>query len=372
MSSEKTKRQSWVDFARGVAIILVLYRHVFEGIKSAGISTGHYMFLEHINIMLFSFRMPLFFIVSGIFLSASFAKRGLFRYIEVKARTILFPYFLWGALQITLQILFSDYVNSDRTSFDYLYLLYQPRNIEQFWYLYALFNVSVLYVVFKYVLGFKVWHQLLLGVGMFFLSAYFYRHAVNLGFVLDILTNYIFIAIGDMIHRTMRDPGNIRLFESPKITLALIVPFLASQFYFLMANLRHPEVIKYGYVEFYQPLAYLIISITGCAFVISCCFLLQRAGRPEWLRVLGTHSLHIYVAHVIAFASVRALIRFGLGTSNVPLLFITGIISGLLIPVFMYNVSKKINMDWIFGLKERELRKNVNRSIAIPEATIIQ
>lgn len=371
MNLEKTKRQSWVDFARGIAIILVLYRHVFEGIKSAGIAIDRYMFLEHINIMLFSFRMPLFFIVSGIFLSASFAKRGLARYIEVKARTILFPYFLWGCLQISLQLLFSNYVNSNRTTFDYLYLLYQPREIEQFWYLYALFNVSVLYVIFKYVIGFKTWHQLLLGAGMFFLSAYFYRHAVNLGFVLDILTNYIFIAIGDTIHKVMRDPKNIRRFESPKISIALVLPFFVSQFYFLMANLNHPEVIKYGFVEFYQPLAYLIISVTGCAFVISCCFLLQRAKRPEWLRVLGTHSLHIYVAHVIAFASVRALIRFGLHISNVPVLFIAGIISGLFIPVLLYNLSKRMNLDWIFGLKERELKRDIDKDLIMPNVTAI-
>lgn len=353
MLQQKTKRQSWVDFARGVAIILVLYRHVFEGIKNSGISVDNYMFLEHFNIMFFSFRMPLFFIVSGIFLSASFAKRGLGKYVEVKARTILYPYFLWGALQITLQIIFSKYVNSDRGAYDYLYLIYSPREIEQFWYLYALFNVSVLYVILKYVVKLNVWQQVALGITMFYLSSVFHRESVNLGFLLDIFSNYIFIIVGDLIQKFMRDPKNIKLFESWKVSYTLLIPFLASQLYFLLTNMHHAEVTQYRYVEYYQPFIFFFIAVTGCAFIISICFLLQRNNKPAWLRVLGKHSLYIYVAHVIAFASVRAFIINVLHITNVPVLMITGILSGLLIPVILYRLSKRLNMEWIFSLEEK-------------------
>lgn len=307
--------------------------------------------------MFFSFRMPLFFIVSGIFLSASFAKRGLGRYVEVKARTILFPYFLWGALQITLQLFFSSYVNSNRTVHHYLYLLYDPRRVEQFWYLYALFNVSVLYVIFKYVFSFSKWQQLALGLVMFYMASVFHQRGTSLVFVFDIMHNYIFIAIGDLIQRFIRDPKNFKFFQSRRVTLALLIPFIASQLYFLIVNLRHPEVDEYRYVEYYQPFAFLIIALIGCAFVVMVCFILQRGERPQWLRIIGTHSLHIYVAHVIAFASVRALLKTVFGLSNVPLLLITGIISGLFIPILIYNVSKRMNIEWIFSLKERDLPK---------------
>lgn len=366
MSELKTKRQSWVDFARGVAIILVLYRHVFEGIKNTQVPVHGYMFLEHINIMFFSFRMPLFFIVSGIFLSASFAKRGLSRYIEVKARTILFPYFLWGVLQISLQILFSGYVNSDRTTFDYLYLLYQPRRIDQFWYLMALFNVSVLYVIVKYVLKFKVWHQIVLGVVMYFASAFLHQNEINIGFLMDILNFYIFVLMGDLINKTMRSEKNIRLFQSWKVFAGLLVTFIVLQGYFLLKNLQHPEIDGYRFVEYFQPLLFFIIAVSGCAFIISVCFLLQRARRPQWLRVLGKHSLYIYVAHVIAFASVRAFMMNVLHITNIPALLIIGIISGLFIPVLLYEISKKLKMDWIFALKERPLPQKVVSQSASP------
>src|ERR1700730_9130577 len=97
----KPGRLTWIDYAKGIAIILVLYRHVFEGIKASGIAIEKYISLEHANIMFFSFRMPLFFIVSGIFVASSLHKRGLKDFIATKMKTILYPYFLWGALQIT-------------------------------------------------------------------------------------------------------------------------------------------------------------------------------------------------------------------------------------------------------------------------------
>src|ERR1700753_786954 len=112
----KAERLTWIDYARGIAIILVLYRHVFEGLKESGLPVEKYMYLEYANIFFFSFRMPLFFIISGIFVSASLQKRGIKSFIGTKARTILYPYFLCSCLQITLQIVFSKYTNGHSTA----------------------------------------------------------------------------------------------------------------------------------------------------------------------------------------------------------------------------------------------------------------
>jgi fucose 4-O-acetylase-like acetyltransferase len=73
----KSERLSWIVYARGIAISLVAYRHVFEGAKEAGIGVQQYDFLEYFNILFYSFRMPLFFIISGIFISKNLKKRGL-------------------------------------------------------------------------------------------------------------------------------------------------------------------------------------------------------------------------------------------------------------------------------------------------------
>jgi fucose 4-O-acetylase-like acetyltransferase len=360
----KAPRLTWIDYAKGIAIILVLYRHVFEGLKQSGQSVQDYISLEYANIMFFSFRMPLFFIVSGIFVASSLKKRGLSSFIATKARTILYPYFLWGSLQITLQLVFSKYVNGQREIADYLYLLYLPREVEQFWYLYALFNVTVLYVLVSQKLKLSPIQNIGLGIIMYYLSAWAFQNNIIIGFVGDILHYYLFFAIGDAISRFIADRDNFRYFESWKLLGLLFIPFIATQLYFLRENIRNAsEVSKYQFVEYYQPFLYILIALTGCAFVINLTFILQKLKLAGWLQELGKHSLYIYVAHVMVLASVRVLMTKFMGIHNVPVLLVTGIIMGLVVPVILYKISVKMNMRWIFSLeREKENKPVLNAS----------
>jgi len=362
----KPGRLTWIDYAKGIAIILVLYRHVFEGIKASGISIEQYIWLENANIMVFSFRMPLFFIVSGIFVAGSLQKRGLAEFIGTKVRTILYPYFLWGILQITLQLVFLKFINAHRTPSDYLYLLYQPREIEQFWYLYALFNVTVLYVLVKEKLGITPVQNVVIGIIFLYASALFFQHHINLYFIQDILHFYLFFAVGDAISHLIKNKSNFRYFES-WITLGLLlVPFILSQTYFLHQSIlyaKHQGDIKYKYFEFDQPFRYLLIAFIGCAFIITLTFILQKYKVMTWLQVLGRHSLYIYVTHVIVFASLRVFMTKVLGIYNVPVLLLAGIIAGLIIPLLLYQLSVKLNVRWLFSLeKNAPAIKVVHRS----------
>ncbi|HSN60972.1 MAG TPA: acyltransferase [Ferruginibacter sp.] len=349
----KPERHTWIDYARGIAIILVLYRHVFEGIKNAGISIAEYLPIEHANIMFFSFRMPLFFIISGVFVIGSLKKRGLNNFISTKARIILYPYFLWGILQITLQILLSNYVNANRSLYSYLELFYMPRTIDQFWYLYALFNVSVIYVLVAHFLKLKFGYNILIGFAFFFLSILAYQSKINLGFLGDILHYYLFFAIGDAIGNIIRNKENKKHFESWKMLLMLFIPFIATQYYYLRTNLPY-AAMNYEFVEFYQPVVFIGIALMGGAFVIYFSFFLQKFNLISWLHILGRHSLYIYVAHVMVLASVRIFMTKVLGIYNVPLLFIAGIVMGLVIPIFLYKLAVKLNMQWLFTLESNK------------------
>lgn len=54
----KNSRLPWVDYLKGLAIILVVYRHVFYGIQRSGIVIPD--LLVTANMLFHSFRMPLF------------------------------------------------------------------------------------------------------------------------------------------------------------------------------------------------------------------------------------------------------------------------------------------------------------------------
>jgi fucose 4-O-acetylase-like acetyltransferase len=346
----KPARETWIDYARGIAIILVVYRHVFEGIKNTGINVNDYLPILYANIMFFSFRMPLFFIVSGVFVMGSLKKRGLRSYIYTKTQTILYPYFVWGTLQLTLQLILSKYVNSDRTIYSYLYLLYTPRLADQFWYLYTLFNVSVIYAFVYEKIKLKPIYNILIGCILFYISVKTYHEKINLFFIGDIFHYYLFFAIGDLLSNFIRNKANLKYFASWKILLLAFIPFIATQYFYLIGNLPY-ESIKYDFVEYYQPLFFIPIALTGCAFVILLSFFLQKVKAIPWLHVIGRHSLYIYVAHVIVLGAVRILMTRVLGIYNVPVLFLTGILMALIIPVLLYKLASKFNMGWIFSLE---------------------
>lgn len=356
MVQQKSKRQSWVDFARGIAIILVVYRHVFDSLRNTdGLDTSNYMYLFHLNTMFYSFRMPLFFIVSGIFLSSSFAKRGLKRYVLNKGYTILYPYLVWGGVQIAIQIIFGKYTNGDRSLIDFLKLIIHPREEGQFWYLNALFGVSVLYVILKYTVKLKYVHQVIIGVAMFYGASLLNRNAVNLGFLNDIFAFYIYIVIGDGISRFVRNPENLKFLQSYKLLLLLFIPFLITQYTFLYLNYHHPEVGGYRYIEYYLPSLLLVIILIGCSFTLALSFILQKFESPGWLRQLGSYSLYIYVAHVVFASGTRIFLMNVFNVSNVLVLFFVGLAAGLFFPVVFYKIVRHFGMEWIFKLDENKM-----------------
>jgi len=357
----QTARLNWIYYARGIAIILVTYRHVFEGMKESGLAVGDYPFLEYANIFFYSFRMPLFFIISGIFVALSVQKRGVKKFIDTRARSVLWPYFLWGFIQLTLQMAFSRYTNGQPTPGSYLNLFYLPREIAQFWYLYALFNVSVLYVFSRFVLKINPYYNLVIGLIFFYFSSIVYQQSINIWFLSDILHYYIFFAIGDCVSRFLLDKNNYRFFESGRMLLIMIVPFLLAQSYFLWQNLRQ-QISKYMFVEYYQPFAFLVIALTGGLFIISLTFYLQKKNILKWLPELGVQSLYIYVAHVIVFAGVRIVLTNFVGIQNVFIILFACMLSGILVPLLLYKLAVKMNMRWLFTLEKLKTPVSSNAS----------
>lgn len=359
---KKPARLNWIDYARGIAIILVAYRHVYEGAKQSGINVDQYKMLEYANIFFYSFRMPLFFIVSGIFISLSVQKSGIQKYISTRAKTILYPYFLWGGLQLLLQMVFAQYSNGQPKPSDFLHMFYLPRELAQFWYLYALFNVSMLYLFTKFVLKIPPVANLILGIVMFYLSAVVYQENIPTGFVFDILHYYLFFAIGDVAGKFLLSQQFRNIASSGKYLAALFIPFLAVQTYFLLQNLNQ-QAAKYMYVEFYEPFMFIFISLVGCLFMVFLTCYMDKKGVMKWLIVLGRYSLYIYVAHVIVFAGVRTIMTRMLGIDDALVIIFTGMLAGITIPVLMYKLADRFNMRWIFTLQKKKERSSGNNAL---------
>ncbi|HLI93348.1 MAG TPA: acyltransferase, partial [Puia sp.] len=270
-------RLAWVDYLRGIAILLVVYRHVLLGIQNSGyVLPAAYL---NANIMFFSFRMPLFFILSGIFISGSLARKSLGRIVYSKFELLLYPYLIWATVQITIQIFASHYTNANRTAFDYLYIFYQPEKIDQFWYLPALFNSTIVYLFTKTKLNLRGWMQLLLGLTLYFLSPL----CSQVSMMSNWMEFYIFFAIGDTMS-TFFFREKVQAFLNHRFTFPALFPvFLLTQFYYLHLYLTSPNNIVPLYL-------FLPIALFGCLTMCTLAYRLQSWNVLRFLRVLGYHS----------------------------------------------------------------------------------
>lgn len=344
------KRFGWIDYDRGISIILVTYRHCFESMSKAGLDLDSYPLLEYINVFFFGFRMPLFFIASGIFISGSMRKRGLGAYAKNRVQSILYPMMVWGIIQISLQILFSAHTNSDVTPISYLYLLIFPRATGQFWYLNALFFVGIIYSVLKAKANFNVRHQLVFGLILYTICAYINSTTINVGFVNDICKYYLFFAIGDAISSFMLDEKAAKIFSSWKVLVPLLASFIIIQYFFTKINMAADN--NY-YVENHMPVFFLAVALVGCAVSISASFALKKHGALPALRVIGYNSVHIYCMQIIAM-SVARLVLMKIGITYIPLLTLLILTAGLVIPMITYNICLRLGMWWMFTLKKPE------------------
>lgn len=352
----KRDRFAWIDYARGICIILVCYRHSFEGLINAHFPTSDYPLLELVNSSLVTFRMALFFIISGSFISRTLEKKSYNTYVLDRFKTILYPMLVWGAIQITLQLIFKDFTNAKREPIDYLNLLLMPRKIEQFWYLNTLFMVGISYAFFKSVLRFKLWQLMITAILLYALGGFYYSINANLryetlaySFIPDLLHYYIFFFIGDAISSFLYNRNYTQYLGSLKLLIPGLLLFLITHYFYTVINTQHQ---KGYYVEFYMPVFFLLVALSGGAFTIQLSFILQRFSILKWLRVIGYHSLYIYLIHVMITASVRVIISKLFHITNIPLLLVVSIISGIGISILMYNFFVRKRMWWLFSLKK--------------------
>lgn len=362
-------RFAWIDYARGICIILVCYRHCFEGLTHASLETSKFTFFKLMNVSLFSFRMPLFFLVSGIFISTTLLKKDFPTYVKDRFKIILYPMLVWGFIQITLQLLFSDFVNADRKMIDYLNLIIMPRKIEQFWYLNALFVVGVVYAFFKGVMKFNMWQLMITAVLFYATAAIFYQinastpvDFIAYSFIPDFLHYYIFFFIGDLVSAYILKKENEKYLNSFKILIPVFILFVIAHYFFTIKNL---EKGKDYFVEHYLPVLFLFVALTGCAFIIQISFILQKFQKLKFLRVVGYHSLYIYVMHLIVLSAVRNTLVHIFHIRYVPALLLVGVAAGIIIPIFLYNFFVRLGAWWLYSLKKPTDEINYYRNLAI-------
>jgi fucose 4-O-acetylase-like acetyltransferase len=320
-------RDAWVDYAKAIGIVLVVYGHVARGVFNAGIPMDVPLY-EQVDSIIYSFHMPLFFFLSGIFFFHSLHRRGPAALAANKMDTILYPYILWSLIQGLTEVWLSRFTNG-KVPLTEVLALWDPR--AQFWFLYALFLV-ILTAILVYRRDTRV---LILGVLALAALAYVFQVSIPSALHSDyVAKNFIFFALGVWFN-TVKD----RLTSHPgRWAAAGVIGFLAAQYLF------HAEL---GMMHGDKGLASLLVAILSILAVASLSLWLARSP-AAWVLALGGASMGIYLMHILAGSGARIILGRFLGVQDAGVHLLVGCLAGILLPMLAIWLLRRLGIGGLF------------------------
>jgi uncharacterized membrane protein YcfT len=138
-------RVDWVDYAKGICIVMVVMMHSVLGVEKAADQTG---FMHMVVMFAKPFRMPDFFLISGLFLSVVI-DRDWRTYLDRKVVHFAYFYVLW----VTIQFGFKAPSLAAETGWTEVGLLYLESFIEPFGTLWFIYLLPIFFIVTKLTRG---------------------------------------------------------------------------------------------------------------------------------------------------------------------------------------------------------------------------
>jgi fucose 4-O-acetylase-like acetyltransferase len=303
------QRFQWVDIAKGIGIILVVYGHVMRGLDGSNLIDKRIFYLS--DTFVYSFHMPLFFILSGLFFTRSIEKYmpgGLF--VE-KCKTILYPYIIWSLLQTGIEIVLSQFTNGKEELSSLFTCLLVPR--AQFWFLFALFFINIAnLVIFKYLKQGGV-------IVLLVISLLYYLFSIQLSVFSATFKYLLFFNIGILGAAVFLNGTCLQYLSKFKFLVITVLLFI---------------VVEYFYIYQSFPVSYLslITALIGVLLVISISYKISKYAFSKLLNLLGKYSFEIYILHILVTAGVRILLNNFLDVQNSLIHIISGTLCGVFIP----------------------------------------
>ena len=283
-----TKRISYIDMAKGIGIILVVFGHL--GFASESLLTW-----------IMSFHMPLFFILSGMLLSHTNSDRhSMSAFFRKKAKGILIPYFSFSILSI----IFSGILDS--ASFctylpNALVQTFMFYGISVLWFLPALFFSELVFLWIRKHFSLGTTALLVLGICLitvFSVNTYHYHYFTDFNSPLSICGAYliaVFVRTGMAItFLAIGYYAQYFLFSKEYSTASYAV--LSALFFILNLFLAFKNgKVDLNHLVFHNYFLYFSAAICGSMAVICLC-----AAVPEWktLLYIGKNSLIIMATHM--------------------------------------------------------------------------
>ena len=294
MEKPVNKRIDWIDCAKGIAILLVIFAHSIHYESTQIIIRG----------IIFSFHMPLFFILYGLTFRFADDKLSFKQNLIKRFKHLIVPALICFVILTLVDLLYSldnfklsDFVNDHVTA-----LIFSPGaafdigsfhigSISMLWFMFVLFYASVIIDFLHLHLPKRIF--VLFCFIMFVLGYFVIIFGFGLPFALDTVFMIIpFMLFGRFLLSKIKVTDlRIMIFSLLLWIGAFVAIVFASGTYMEIAGRRYP----------FFPVCH-IAAIAGSVFICCVCGYftkLVKVSKP--FVILGRYTLYIFIAHTFDY-----------------------------------------------------------------------
>lgn len=261
------KRIDWIDALKGIGIILVVLSHTTNG--------G-----EVLRTLIFSFHMPLFFMISGYLFKPNL------RFVKFSFKifkSLVIPYICCATFDLIIVACNGSFESICALLLDFLFVKGNPVINRPTWFLIILFEIELLYY---FVYRLTNWKKCMLGILLFMLSFLCGRRFV---FGLNIVPfSMCFFVIGDLCK-------NVKAYIQKKRTkLYHWYTYLIIILIWLILSMYNGPTDIYGYIHGKSSILHVVNGFLGTAVFTVIAVKLRHI---RLLRYFGENSLIVLCTH---------------------------------------------------------------------------
>ena len=286
------ERLRYIDYTKGIAIILVVVGHLLPS------ATGLLKWI-------YSFHIPLFFIVSGMMLGIKdIRERKFFKTVIKLIRTLIVPYVFFNIFGTAILYLsgLKDFVQAGLNQDIFLFLI--GAGGHSTWFLTSLFVAQICFLIVTKIKNEYLRHiisVIIVAVGFILSNKIVLFISVTRGMI-----GYSFLYIGYLFSRVMSAKNwDIRKWKIPA-GLGLL-------FINIVSTLLNSRVDMHQFV-FGNIALYYIGNLAGTLFILFLCAKIENI-RIKPLNYIGENSIIVQCTHGLLQSTVYAVFALGSGVA---------------------------------------------------------
>lgn len=315
-------RIDWVDYAKGICIVMVVMMHSVLGVEAAAGQTG---FMHWLVMFAKPFRMPDFFLISGLFLGVVI-DRDWRTYLDRKVLHFTYFYLLW----VTIQFGFKAPSFAAESNWGHVGYLFLESFIEPFGTLWFIYLLPIFFIVTKLTRSAPP-------LAVFAVAALLEMAHVTTGWTVidEFGARFVYFYAGYWLAAyvfALSDRARAR----PIFALAGLALWALINGVLVMADISE------------WPLISLALGLAGAGAIIVMGTLLARMRWLNFLRYCGVHSIVIYLAFFLPMAGTRTLLLHSGLSVDIGTISLIVTIAGIAGALTIWRLALALHANFLF------------------------